>query len=214
MSAPRDHRGPSPAARVTRRIDSSLEVCLTFDDGPDAEWTPRVLDLLEANGMAATFFVIGRAARQYPGLLRRVSAAGHGIGNHTWSHRHPWLLPRRTARQEVRDGASAIADVTGRLPAAFRPPHGRLRGCMIDEAERGGQRVVLWSLSARDWGPLGSPSRIAARLASARAGDVILMHDGRPHVNCPRALLAVLADFLQTVIRRGLVAVALPDARA
>lgn len=195
---------------LSGRIEPGAHVYLTFDDGPDPRWTPRVLDVLDAHRVTATFFVIGCAARQHPSLMRRIAAGGHQIGNHTWSHRHPWMLRAREAQREVRDGAAAIADAIGAAPRAFRPPHGRLRPCMIDEAQRGGQRVVLWSLSAIDWGPFGSPRRIAARLNRVRPGDVILMHDGRPRSNRPSELLEVLPGFLENLVRAGLPARPLP----
>jgi peptidoglycan-N-acetylglucosamine deacetylase len=203
-------RGYGGQARVTSHLRGSPHVYLTFDDGPDPRWTPRVLDLLETRQVHATFFAIGRAARQHPALLRRIAAGGHRIGNHTWSHRHTWTLSSRAARQEVRDGAAAIADVTGVAPDCFRPPHGRLRRCTIDEAARGGQRIVLWSVSAVDWGPFGSARRIAARLRRSRAGDVVLMHDGQRRINRPSETLAALPGVLDALARQGLPPAPLP----
>jgi peptidoglycan/xylan/chitin deacetylase (PgdA/CDA1 family) len=190
-----------------QNIDSEplpAAVYLTFDDGPDVEWTPRILDALAAARTRATFFVVGQAVRAAPSLLRRVAAEGHGIGNHSYAHRHPWTLREAEARREVRDGAAAIADVLGQEPRLFRPPHGRIRGCMVEEAAQGGQRTVLWSLSAVDWGPLGRAPRIAARLRRAAPGDIVLMHDGRRSRNRPDALLSVLPDFLTSLARRPL----------
>jgi len=186
-------------------------VYLTFDDGPDARWTPRILDILAQANVCATFFVVGRFAREQVALVRRVAADGHELGNHTWSHRHPWTVLASTAREEVRDGAAAIADLIGRAPKFFRPPHGRLRRCMIEEAERGGQTLVLWNRSAVDWGPLGSARRIAHRLSAAQAGDIVLMHDGGRGINRPEELVKVLPEFLSNLSRRGLVPSLLPE---
>jgi len=186
-------------------------VYLTFDDGPDARWTPRILDILAQANVCATFFVVGRFALEQVALVRRVAANGHELGNHTWSHRHPWTVLASTARKEVRDGAAAIADLIGRAPKFFRPPHGRLRRCMIEEAERGGQTLVLWNRSAVDWGPLGSARRIAHRLSAAQAGDIVLMHDGGRGINRPEELVKVLPQFLSNLSRRGLVPSLLPE---
>ncbi|HTU64135.1 MAG TPA: polysaccharide deacetylase family protein, partial [Polyangiales bacterium] len=98
-------------------------VYLTFDDGPDPEWTPRVLNVLDKEGVKATFFAIGQQAQQTPDLVRRIHDAGHAVGNHTFSHRHPWFMSQRTARAQVRDGANAISDVLGVEPKFYRPPH-------------------------------------------------------------------------------------------
>lgn len=195
-------RSPPPLMRAPA---DDRRVYLTFDDGPDPGWTPRILDVLAAANARATFFVVGRIARQAAAVVRRLADAGHEIENHSWSHRHPWTLPRAAARAEVRDGAAAVADLAGRKPRYFRPPHGRLRRCMIEEAEAGGQRVALWSLSAVDWGPLGRAAGIAARLRAARAGDIILMHDGGRGINRPAELVRVLPGFLESLLQRGLV---------
>ena len=186
-------------------------VYLTFDDGPDARWTPRILDILAQADVRATFFVVGRCALEQAALVRRVAANGHALGNHTWSHRHPWTLLASTARKEVHDGAAAIADLIGQAPKFFRPPHGRLRRCMIEEAECGGQTLVLWNRSAVDWGPLGSARGIARRLSVAQAGDIVLMHDGGRGINHPEELLKVLPEFLSNLSRRGLVPILLPE---
>ena len=180
-------------------------VYLTFDDGPDPDWTPRVLDVLDGAGAKATFFVIGRAAQAASTLVRRIAADGHEIGNHTYSHRHPWTMREAAARREVRDGAAAIAEVVGHAPRLYRPPHGRMRQCMIEEARYGGQATVLWSLSAVDWGPFGRAAGIEGRLRAVAAGDIVLMHDGRRSQNRPAELVLVLPRFLAELGCRRLI---------
>jgi peptidoglycan/xylan/chitin deacetylase (PgdA/CDA1 family) len=188
---------------VRGRADDQ-QVYLTFDDGPDPVWTPRILDILAESNACATFFVVGKLARAEAALVRRIAAEGHAVGNHTWGHRHPWTLPPAVAQSEVRDGAAAISDILGSRPAFYRPPHGRLRHCMNEEAEAGGQTVVLWSRSAVDWGLLGTARRISARLDKVSAGDIVLMHDGGRGVNKPAELAAVLPSFLDAASRRRL----------
>lgn len=183
---------------------SAQHIYLTFDDGPDPRWTPQILDLLAQARMHATFFAVGQFAQREPALMRAVAAAGHAIGNHTFSHRHPWLMRSRAARAQVRDGARALSDVIGSEPAFFRPPHGRARPCMTDEAQLHGERTVMWDRSAIDWGWFGTASRIAARLSRVRAGDIVLMHDGQNIHNRPDQLLQALPQFLRELAHRGL----------
>ncbi len=118
-----------PSFHAIRSISGHHDcVYLSFDDGPDAEWTPRMLDLLAAAGVqTAFFFVVGCRAQASPALARRVLAEGHALGNHSFSHRHPWTLSAAAAGNEVRDEAAVIADLTGTAPTMFRPPHELLR---------------------------------------------------------------------------------------
>jgi peptidoglycan/xylan/chitin deacetylase (PgdA/CDA1 family) len=180
-------------------------VYLTFDDGPDATWTPQILDALAAEGASATFFVVGREAQRRPALLRTIIAAGHEVANHGFAHRHPWTLSAAAGRREVRDGAAAIADATGLAPRFYRPAHGRLRRALAEAAAEGGQRVVGWSLSVLDWGPWASSGRIARRLGRAAPGDIVLMHDGRNRHNHPDRLLRCLPGALRQLRQRGFV---------
>jgi peptidoglycan-N-acetylglucosamine deacetylase len=179
-------------------------VYLSFDDGPDPQFTPRILDALAEARMQATFFVIGTQALRWPELVRRAASEGHEIANHSLSHRHPWLMSTRAARAEVRDGAIAVSDIVGRSPRFFRPPHGRMRTCMREEATQSGQKTVLWDLSAIDWGPMGRASKIAARLERIQADTIVLMHDGRNEHNRPDELLKVLPNLLARLRERGL----------
>lgn len=185
-------------------------VYLTFDDGPDPEWTPRVLDALEQAKAKATFFAVGQQAQRLPDLVRRVHDAGHAVGNHTFSHRHPWFMSQQSARAQVRDGANAISDVLGVAPRFYRPPHGRQRACMSDEAQRCGEQIVLWDVSAVDWGPLGVVDSIEKRLNTVKGGDIVLMHDGQNKHNRPDQLLQILPLFLRKLADRGLHPALLP----
>lgn len=180
-------RGLPPEAR---------RACLTFDDGPDPEFTPRVLDCLAPAGVKATFFLIGSAAARNPALVRRVLSEGHEVANHTWAHRHPLLAGTRGARDEVTAGSEALAEITGQRPRYFRPPYGHLRRSQIEAATELKETVVLWSLSGKDWGPFGRAPLIAKRLARAQAGDIILLHDARWRYNRPWETLRVLSAFL------------------
>jgi peptidoglycan/xylan/chitin deacetylase (PgdA/CDA1 family) len=194
-----------PRANIIRRLSpQSLQTHLTFDDGPHPEYTPRVLDLLAAVGARATVFMVGTAAAHHAELTRRVLSDGHAIGNHTWSHPHPRLLGAARARHEVAAGSDALANVIGERPRYFRPPYGRMRRCMTEAAAHQGQVVVLWSLSGKDWGPLGRARWIENRLARASAGDIVLLHDAPWRYNRPWEMLKVLTAFLVRLKRDGL----------
>jgi peptidoglycan/xylan/chitin deacetylase (PgdA/CDA1 family) len=179
-------------------------VYLSFDDGPDPKYTPRLLDMLAAAGAHANFFVVGAACQRHPALLNRILSEGHTIGSHSFSHRHPWVLSTTEARQEVRQGFDAITAIGNHSPRFFRPPYGRLRMAMMDETHALGMQTVLWSRSAIDWGTWGKPSAVARRLSKTRPGDILLLHDAVGMKNRPAAMLALLPDFLGKCKQRGL----------
>lgn len=185
-------------------------VHLTFDDGPDPRWTPKVLEVLALHGATATFFMVGQRALAHPAVARAVVAAGHGLGNHSFSHRHPWRMREAEARREVRDGMTALEDVCGQRVPLFRPPFGRVRHCMTTEAALCGQAQVLWDRSAIDWGPFGRSAWIARRLARVQPGEIVLMHDGAGKHNHPEELLRVLPGLLRQLGENGVRALRIP----
>ena len=131
-------------------------MALTFDDGPNTAWTPQLLEVLDKHGVKATFFSIGHYAREQPSLLREVAAAGHAIGNHTYTHVTMPLHTDETIRRELRDTTRAIeeagvemARVNGRR--LMRPPYGRRRPGTLRVLWEEGYVPILWSVTLWDW---------------------------------------------------------------
>jgi peptidoglycan/xylan/chitin deacetylase (PgdA/CDA1 family) len=192
-------------------------VALTFDDGPDPDVTPRVLDLLDRYGAKASFFCIGRRAAAYPEIVRDIVRRGHSVENHSHRHSHAFAFyPPHALHREIDDAQAAIETVTGIRPRFFRAPMG-FRGPALDPVvARSALRCVSWT--RRGWdsfsrNPATVLRRITGRLA---AGDVILLHDG----SCATTrggepvVLAVLPPLLDHLASRGLRPVSLPIALA
>ena len=153
-------------------------VAFTFDDGPNPLYTSRVLDILGARGVRATFFMIGRLAQQHPDLVRAVVAAGHEIGNHSWSHLSPALIGAGTAGIEVARGGDAIAAVAGTRPLWYRPPRGMITGAVLCHSAQAGQSVAMWSVD-RGGGADGDAGAVRDHVvASLAPGAIIDLHDG------------------------------------
>ncbi len=204
---------PSAAANTSplRRLPAAQQgVALTFDDGPDPEFTPRLLDLLAEAAQPASFFLIASKAVRHPALLRRMLDEGHQIANHGWDHRHPWWQFPASARMQVIRGKRELAELTGVAPRWFRPPYGRLRPCMSKAAHEHDLGIALWSRSAVDWGPLTTEQGIAARLDAIQTGDIVLMHDAPNKHNRPDLTLKVLPAFLAALRHRGIACLTLP----
>jgi peptidoglycan/xylan/chitin deacetylase (PgdA/CDA1 family) len=152
-------------------------VALTFDDGP-SEDTERILDILAAHNLKATFFMIGRNVERLPQTARRVVAEGHEIGNHSYSH--PIFLYRtpQNTRQQLEHAQSVIASTTGVEPRLARPPCGVRTPAYFRAAKNLGLRTVQWDVAGFDW-KRRSGQRIAHDvLRRATAGSIILLHDG------------------------------------
>jgi peptidoglycan/xylan/chitin deacetylase (PgdA/CDA1 family) len=161
------------------------ELALTFDDGPNATWTPRLLDILASHDVRATFFLLGRRAEAQPELVRRIRAEGHLIGNHSWSHTNlAWTLASRV-RLELARTNETLRQITGARVRFFRPPFGGRRPAVFRIARELGLMPVLWNAMTSDWSDL-SAQRIADRLARDRIDTMrahglaanIVLHDG------------------------------------
>jgi len=153
-------------------------VAMTFDDGPHGTFTPRLLDLLKARKVRATFFVLGENVVAHPDITRRILAEGHEIANHSWSHPSLTKLSLDAVRSQMVRTQDAVAEVTGRRPTLMRPPYGatseRLRSWMHGEL---GLTTVMWSVDPLDWKRPG-PSVVAQRIVTGAApGAIILAHD-------------------------------------
>lgn len=184
---------------VTHGPRGKRRVSLSFDDGPDPEVTPRVLDALASHGARATFFAIGRSLESYPQLARRLLAGGHELGNHSWRHSR-WQSFAGAAAQhrEIEACARVIRALTGsQVEPLYRPPMGLKSPPLARAAYQKRLTLVAWSLHSHDTRS-ADPERISRRvLARIRPGDIVLMHDGhdlpeRHRPACARALPSIL----------------------
>ena len=165
--------------RVQRRLPNDEPLAaLTFDDGPNPEATPAILDALGAEGVAATFFVLGRHADRWPAIVERTTAEGHVIGNHGYHHRKlVWRSPSYV-RDDILLGTAAIERAGAARPRLFRAPHGQRNPWVSPIARGAGQRTVGWTLGVWDTARPG-PDVIAERvLRGTRPGSIVLLHDG------------------------------------
>jgi peptidoglycan-N-acetylglucosamine deacetylase len=157
---------------------SSNAIALTIDDGPDFLWTPQILDLLRRNGVRATFSLIGRQARAYPALVRRIVAEGHGVCNHSMTHPQPFGARTAAAiHQQIADAQSAITDAGGVAPVLFRAPGGDWTPEVLSAVAGLGLVPLGWDIDPRDWSRPGT-AMVTSRLLTARPGDILLCHDG------------------------------------
>lgn len=187
--------------RVFWQAPQGHGVALTFDDGPDPELTPPILEALAEFGATATFFVLGREADRYPELVRRIAAEGHLLGNHTYNHFHcPELDLGGLVRQLERADTAIETALAGTPPVSlppFRPPFGELRPSQGLYLALRGRRIAFWTRDSHDYRG-ASPGEIAAMGATLAPGDTVLMHDRFENT------VEALPTLLDRLERRGL----------
>jgi len=197
-------RGP---LGVEDRTSDGEGYALTFDDGPHAQGTPAVLELLADARARATFFLVGEQVRRNPGLAREIAAAGHLVGVHCERHRNLLRLTPGQTRDDIERAEAVIAETTGIAPGLYRPPYGVLNGAALRLARKRGWRTLLWSHWGRDWERRATPDSIAARVtAGAARGSVLLLHDADDY-SAPgswKRTVAALPRVLATLAERGL----------
>jgi peptidoglycan/xylan/chitin deacetylase (PgdA/CDA1 family) len=170
--------GVGPALGIVHRQEDPNGVALTFDDGPHPQGTPQVLEVLREAGAPATFFLAGEQVVQRPALVAEIVAAGHRVELHCHRHRNLLRLTVRQLLDDAERAKAAIEEAGGQEIADYRPPYGIFSGAGLRAIRRRGWRPVLWSQWGRDWARRATPDSIARRsTASARGGDILLLHD-------------------------------------
>ncbi|HSZ61051.1 MAG TPA: polysaccharide deacetylase family protein [Terriglobales bacterium] len=170
----------------------SKQIALTYDDGPNDPHTLKLLDVLAKHEVHATFFMMGRYARQRPDIARAVAQAGHVIGNHTFTHPNLIFKSAAETRREIADCRQALQEAIGNHSNLFRPPFGGRRPGTLRIVRELGLQPLMWNVTGYDWD--APPAQVIEErvVAQMRGGDVILLHDGSHS--------AFGADRTQTVI--------------
>lgn len=160
---------------IYRGSGDEAVIYLTFDDGPHAPYTQQILDLLAQYDAKATFFVLGRAAQASPETIKAIYDAGHGVGNHSWSHRKLVGLSEKVFDDEIISTSNAIGSYSA---ACMRPPYGATDASTYRYSTALGYPVVLWSIDPVDWKRPGVNAIANHVLSRAFPGAIVVMHDG------------------------------------
>ena len=153
-------------------------IALTFDDGPYPPYTDRLLDVLKAKRVHATFFLVAEQAQQYPELVRRMKADGHTVGLHAFRHRDFLKLTEEEKRKDLERGKNLLRDITGKNPVYWRPPHGFRDFSVMETAAAQNLTVINWSVIPRDWTGIDSQEIFRRVMDKADDGSIVLLHDG------------------------------------
>jgi peptidoglycan-N-acetylglucosamine deacetylase len=165
------HKPVYYSAKTTRKVTA-----LTFDDGPDNLFTPKVLDVLKQHKVKATFFLMGKRVREHPDVVKRIVNEGHVIGNHTWTHPNLNKLSGAAAKNELVKTQQSLYAITGFKSALFRPPYGNATPEMVDLADSLGLRTIRWSVDTRDWEGKTVSEMMGIVRKQLKPGGIILQH--------------------------------------
>jgi peptidoglycan/xylan/chitin deacetylase (PgdA/CDA1 family) len=163
-----------------RGLSTEKRIALTFDDGPDALNTPKILEILDKHQVKATFFIIGNKAEKHQDLLQQIISKGHEIGNHSYSHAF-WfdLYRRKKMEQDLQKAEDVIMNITGRKTVLFRPPYGVTTPVLAKVVKKLGYKAIGWSVRTYDT-VIKEGDKIKERISDRlHPGAVILMHDDR-----------------------------------
>ena len=184
-------------------------VALTFDDGPDPIYTPRILDVLDRHGAQASFFLVGERARVAPDVVTAIVGAGHDIGAHGLRHKNLWWCSPGKTGEEICSGVEVLEALTGRPVRDFRPPWGLVNLSVYPWLSRLGLRCILWSIQPEGLRPRAPELQTAYLLDRMHPGAIVDLHDAPGLPNAPARTLEALPAMLSGLRERGYALVSL-----
>ncbi|NOV03235.1 polysaccharide deacetylase family protein [Paenibacillus planticolens] len=161
-----------------RGSSQEKKVALTFDDGPDTRFTPKVLDALKANQVKATFFVLGSQASSHPDIIRRIVREGHVIGNHSYSHANLPTLTVDKFQNQIMNTENVLQGLIGYAPKLIRPPYGAINEEQVRWVADHHYLIVNWNVDSLDWKSLTSEQVLNNIMQQTKPGSIILQHSG------------------------------------
>lgn len=203
-----------PAIIYKYRRDNSLfqfgiygkKLLLTFDDGPDPEYTPQVLSILERYGIKAVFFLPTFKWEKYPELVEAIKATGHTIGMHSAAHRNPLLMDPISTNNDIKQCLKAFAD-KDEAAKFYRPPHGCVNMTILRKIKKENITLLLWNICARDWLNRGEAAVFDSLRRQLTPGAIILLHDSGKDTGgeegAPECTVAALNRFIPMALSMG-----------
>ncbi|THE11022.1 LysM peptidoglycan-binding domain-containing protein [Bacillus timonensis] len=188
---------------------SEKRIALTFDDGPENMYTPKVLEILKEKNVKATFFVIGKRVEEYPEQLKQIHQEGHAIGNHTWEHPHITRLTDEQLNQTVHFTSEQIEILTGETTKLFRPPFGEIENRQIELLKDEGYLTIQWSADTKDWSGVSAEKIVSNVKETVTPGGIVLMHNY--HAEGPFETVEALPKIIDELRAQGYEFVTVPE---
>lgn len=185
----KNHRIPQPLSLADLRqkyktnfilsgSPEKREIALTFDDAPDAQFTPKILDTLKKENVKATFFIVGNRAEKHPDMVRRILQEGHAIGNHSYNHANFNKLSDAAFREQILRTDQILEQFMGYRPSIVRPPYGNVTENQIKWLISQGKKIINWNVDSLDWKGLNAEQVSTNILSAIQPGSIVLQHAG------------------------------------
>ena len=187
----------NPSQIFVNGFTSEKKICLTFNDGPDGQVTPQVLDILNKYHVKASFFFTGSKLEQNPELVIRAYQEGHLVLSHAWSHQQLRSLSQQEIRQEIELTEDKIYELIGERPSLIRPPAGYIDKNAASIIKNKGYKIALWSIDTMDWTQTDKSSIVKNVTENIRPGDIILMHCDSINTETVKALPEIITKLRQ-----------------
>lgn len=190
---------------ITRQGNPKVtSIALTFDDGPDLKYTPKILDVLKSNKVKATFFVVGTQIQKYPVTFKRIIREGHEIGSHSFQHLKISGLPMNQVKYQLNHNAEIIRKYGGTSKKIFRPPYGAVDPKSIQFIGKEGYKIILWTIDSLDWRGLKKQQVINNVVPKIKQGYIILQHSAADSkLEDLTGSIAALPEIIKTAKARG-----------
>lgn len=176
------------------------QVAITFDDGPDSTFTPKILDIVKEHNVVATFFVQGNHVKVYPEILKRINEEGHTIGNHSYNHPQFTKLANTQIDWQVTRTEEEIKKVIGKKPTLFRAPYGDVNKKVVSQIKRKGYKLIQWNIDTNDWRGRSAKNIIATVQKNLKPGSIILQHSNGTKV---QGTIEALPSMIMDLKRKG-----------
>lgn len=177
------------------------KIAISFDAAWGGEKTIKILDILDENGVKATFFLVDIWTQRFPELVKEIAARGHEIGNHSTTHPKMSSLNRDKIAQELETMSANVEKLIGQRPTLFRPPYGDYNNDVVLTARQNGYEVIQWSVDSLDWKNKGVQSLIDRATKNVKSGDIVLFHNDSQYI--VEALPTILRSYREQGLTAG-----------
>ncbi|GGC75681.1 hypothetical protein GCM10007216_02750 [Thalassobacillus devorans] len=185
------------------------QIALTFDDGPEDTYTPKILEILKEKDVKATFFVMGERVREYPAELQKIHREGHAIGNHTWDHPHLPELTEEEMTENILHTNTVIEEITGVKTDIIRPPFGEIDPDQLELLQKQGFESIMWTADSKDWEGIPAEEIVERVMKDASPGAIVLQHNY--HVEGDFETVEALPELIDELRAEGYEFVTVPE---